>query len=83
MYPEEELKPVVIFTGTFWQAGMVMSLLKNANIEAFLYDGARGTYNPGWNLPGEQGSVRVIVSLRACDQAKLIVEEYEKNLKSE
>ena len=79
----DESKPVVIFAGTSWQAGMVMSMLESANIRAFLYDGARGTNNPGWNLPGEGGSVRVIVSSRNYDQAKLIVDEYEANLKSE
>ena len=82
MDTEDELKPVVLFTGTFWQAGMIRSLLQDANIKSYLYDGARGSYNPGWNLPGEGGSVRVIVSFRDYSQAKLIVDEYEKNLKS-
>ena len=80
---EDNMAPVVVYTGTYWQAGMVMSLLQNANIEPFLYDGARGTCNPGWNLAGEAGSVRVVVSSSDYDQAKLIVAEYEENLKPE
>jgi hypothetical protein len=81
MKPNPEIKSVVIFTGTTWQAGMVVSLLGNANIDAYLFEGSRGTYNPGWNLPGEGGSVRVAVSSMNYDEAIPIVDEYIKNLR--
>ena len=77
---KKEIKPVEIFAGTEWQAGMVKSLLENADIEAFLIDEIIGTLNPWWTAPGGAGSVRVFVSNSDYDEAKLIVEEYEKNL---
>lgn len=77
-----EIKPVVVFTGTTWQAGMVKSLLEDAGIEAFVLEHARATYNPGWNLPGEGGSVRVMISDLDIEVAKPIVEEYNENLKN-
>ena len=70
-------KAVVIFAGTTWQAGMVKNLLENENIEAFLIDSARGTYNPGWNYPGEGGSVRVMVSGLDAEKAREIVLKYQ------
>ncbi len=79
MKPNPEIKSVVIYTGTTWQAGMVVSLLENAAIDAYLFDGSRGTYNPGWNLPGEGGSVRVAISSLDYDKAKLVVDDYIKN----
>ena len=52
MNTDPEIKVIVAFTGTPWQAGMVKSLLENEGIEAFLNDMNRANYNPGWNLPG-------------------------------
>ncbi len=80
MVPNPDIKAIIIFTGTTWQAGMVKSLLADAGIEAYLFDGARGTYNPGWNLPGEGGSVRVMISEEDAMEGKLIVETYQANL---
>jgi hypothetical protein len=81
MQKNHEVNPVVVFTGTAWQAGMVKSLLENAGIEAFVLEHASATYNPGWNLPGEAGSVRVMISDLNLEEARPIVEEYVKNLK--
>lgn len=80
MNPKAEIKPVVVFTGTAWQAGMVASLLEDAAIKAYLFEGSRGTYNPGWILSGEDGSVRVVVSSLDIEDAKLVVEDYVKNI---
>lgn len=82
MDPNPKIKALVIYTGTTWQAGMVKSLLENEGVEAYLFDGARGTYNPGWNLPGEGGSVRVMVSEEDLAEAQIIVSAYEQNLRS-
>ena len=82
MKPMEKINPIVVFTGTAWQAGMVKSLLENANIEAYVLEYASATYNPGWNLPGEGGSVRVMISDQDLSDAKIIVEQYVQNLKS-
>lgn len=80
MSENQEINPVVVFVGTAWQAGMVKSLLEDAGIEAFLLEHARATYNPGWNLPGEGGSVRVMISDLDLSEAKPIVESYVSNL---
>jgi hypothetical protein len=83
MKPNNENEPVEVFAGTSWQAEMVKSLLENAEIEAFLNDGIVGTLAPWWAAPGGAGSVRVFVSGESYDEAKLIVNEYETNLKEE
>jgi hypothetical protein len=81
MKTNEEIEPVEIFSGTTWQAGMVKSLLEDAEIEAFLKDEIMGTLNPWWTAPGGAGAVSVFVSNQDYDKARLIVEEYEKNSK--
>jgi hypothetical protein len=81
MKDNRENDPVVIYSGTNWQAGMVKSLLENAEIEAFLKDEIMGTLNPWWTAPGGAGSVSVFVSKLNYDNAKQIVDEFEKNQK--
>ena len=76
-------KIIEIFSGTSWEAGMVKSLLENAGITVFLKDHIIGTLTPWWAAPGGAGSVKVTISNSDYDKAKLIVEEYEKNLKSD
>jgi hypothetical protein len=79
----EEIEPVEIFSGTAWQAGIVKSLLENAEIEAFLIDHILGTLNPWWTAPGGAGSVKVFVSNRDFEKAKIIVDDFEKNSKED
>lgn len=82
MKTDPEIKAIVAFTGTPWQAGMVKSLLEDEGIKAFLNDMNRADYNPGWNLPGEGGSVRVFISSLDYERAKKVVDVYVENLKS-
>lgn len=77
----QENDPKVIFAGTEWQAGMVKSMLESAGIEAFFKDEIMGTLNPWWTAPGGAGSVKVVISGKDFDQAKSIVDEYERNLR--
>jgi hypothetical protein len=77
----KEPEPVEVYSGTAWQAGIVKSLLENAEIEAFMIDKIMGTLNPWWTAPGGAGSVRVFVSNEDYSKAREIVEEFEKNLK--
>ena len=81
MKANQDFDPVEVFSGTPWQAGMVKSLLENAEINAFLKDEIMGTLNPWWTAPGGAGAVKVFVSNLDFDKAIPIVEEYEKNLK--
>lgn len=72
-------EPVEVFAGTAWQAGLVKSLLENAEINAYLKDEIIGTLNPWWTAPGGAGSVKVFVSLLDYDKARIIVDDFEKN----
>jgi hypothetical protein len=81
MKPDMKVEPVEVFDGTAWQAGVVKSLLENAEIKAYLKDEIMGTLNPWWTAPGGAGSVKLFVSKSNFDIARQIVKEYEKNLK--
>lgn len=81
MKNRDEIKPVEVFAGTALQAGMVKSLLENAEIRAFLKDDIIGTLVP-WNaVPGGAGAVKVFVSSADFENAKMVVADYENNLK--
>jgi hypothetical protein len=40
-----------------------------------------GTLNPWWTSPGGAGAVKVFVSVDDYDRARIIVDEYEQNLR--
>jgi|PlaIllAssembly_1097288.scaffolds.fasta_scaffold1083808_1 hypothetical protein len=80
MKSEDEVSMIEIFAGTPWQAGMVKNLLENEGIQAFIADEIIGTLNPWWTAPGGAGAIKVRISSADYEQAKLIVEEYERNL---
>lgn len=61
---------------------MVKNLLESAGIETFLRDENTGTLAPWYTAPGGMGSIKVIVSSVDCDNAVLIVAEYEKNIQA-
>ena len=83
MKTKDENKPVEVFAGTALQAGMVKSLLENAEIHAFLKDDIIGTLHP-WNaVPGGAGAVKVFVSSADFENARIVVSEYEENLKED
>jgi hypothetical protein len=83
MDDEKDVKLVEIYAGTTWQAGMVKSLLENAEIEAFLADEIIGTLNPWWTAPGGAGPVKVFISSLDIENAMVIVREFENNLKED
>ena len=65
------------------QASLVISLLENAEIEAYLKDEFTGVLYPWHSSPGGVGAVKVIVSSVDQVKAKMVVDEYEINLKRE
>jgi hypothetical protein len=71
---------VKIFAGNPWQAGMVRSLLENAEINSFLKDEIIGNLYPWYTGAGGTASVSVFVASSDYTNAKIVVEEYEKNL---
>lgn len=81
MKTDNTIEPVKVFAGKAMQANMVKSLLENAEIEAYMNDEFVGTLNPWYVAPGGAGAVKVYVSSLDYSKAKIVVDEYEKNLK--
>lgn len=77
----DEIVPVEVFSGNIMQAEMVKSLLENAEIQTFLKDENIGTLVPWYSAAGGAGSVQVVVSSLDYDKAKLVITEYEENIR--
>ena len=75
-----EEKSIEVFTGTDWECGLVQSLLENAEINAFVYYGGRGTLAP-WNLVGSVPKKWIAVSREDYEKAKQVVEQYYEAMK--
>ena len=81
MEPNNDIEPVEVFAGTTWEAGLVKSLLEDAEIEAFMLDENTGTLAPWYTAGGGAGSVRVVVANIDFIPAKAIVDEFEGNIR--
>ena len=81
MNHNNEIEPVIVFSGTIWSAELVKSLLENAEVEAFLIDQNTGSLAPWYTAGGGAGSVKVVVSSLDYEKAKTIVTEYEDNIR--
>ena len=75
----KEKPPVEVFAGTPWQAGLVQSLLKDAEIGSFTKDTVMGLMFPWYADGGGAGAIKVFVSPDNEAEALEIVEEYLKN----
>lgn len=73
--------PVEVYAGSAWEAEIVKTLLKDAEIEVFVKDEIMGTLLPWYTAPGGAGSVSVFVSYLDHNKARLIVEDFQKNMK--
>lgn len=73
------LELVEVYAGTAFEAGMVKSLLSNAEIDSFLKDENVGTIIPWWAAPGGAGAVKILVPKFNEDISRLIIAEFEKN----
>jgi len=82
MKTDDNILPVEVFSGSIWEAEMVKSILENSEIETFLKDENTGTLAPWYTAPGGAGSVKVVVSSLDYDKAKIIVTEYENNIRT-
>ena len=83
MTKENQIRSVEIFRGMIFQAQMVVNLLENAGVDAYLQDEITGTLNLPWDNAGGVGMVKVTVSSADLEQAQVVVEEYKKNLEGE
>ena len=81
MKPDKESKPVEVFAGTAVQASLVKSLLENAEIKAYLKDEFTGVLYPWHTTPGGVGAVKIFVSSTDHQKARIVVEDYERNVK--
>ena len=81
MKTNNEIEPVEVFAGTAIQAGLVKSLLENAEIEAYLKDEFTGVLYPWHTTPGGVGAVKVFVSNIDQERARIVVDEYQSNVK--
>ena len=77
MKKSDDISPVIIFSGSMWEAGMVKSLLDDAEIECFMNDGNRSGYYPV--SFDANGVTKIVVSNKDEEQARLIVEDFKKN----
>lgn len=81
MNDTREITPVMVFSGSQWEAGMVKSLLEDAGIEVYLNDENRAANIPMIVDSGGFGVVKVIVSSNDLGLAALVIDEYKKNQK--
>lgn len=80
MTQESDLDPVEVFSGTSWEAGMLMSLLKDNEIEAYFQDDNLGSVVPWLSVRGESGAIKVVVAAKDYEQAMTVVKEFSKTL---
>jgi hypothetical protein len=83
MDKKDDIRSVIAFAGSATEAAMVKSLLENAELQAFLKDDIFGTLEPWATDAGGAGPVKVIVSSADVERAQLVVEEYEKNKRTD
>lgn len=77
MEPTDELAPYEVFEGTAWEAGLLLSILDDNEIEAFQKDTSRLPWN---TLPVAVSSVKVFVAYRDLEAANGIVAEFRQNM---
>lgn len=78
MNEHQSTEPVVVFTGHAWEAEMLVTILDNEGIKAFVNNEVIGTLFPFYTTPG-MGAVRVIVSESDAEQASLVVADFQKD----
>jgi hypothetical protein len=80
MNQDTELNPVEAFAGTSWEAGMLISLLKDNEIEAYFQDDNVGSVFPWLSVRGESGAIKVVVAAKDYEKAMAIVIKFEQTL---
>lgn len=80
MTQESDLDPVEVFAGTSWEAGMLVSLLADNDIEAYFNGEILGSVAPWVSEPGGVGAVKVVVAAKDYEQAVEVVKEFSKTL---
>lgn len=73
------MESIEVFAGNIAEVGLIQSLLDKDGIKSWLRDEIMGTLNPWYVVPGGAGAIKVLVLKADFDQAKSIVEEYERS----
>ncbi len=73
------MESIEVFAGNIAEVGLVKSLLDKEDIQSWLRDEIMGTLNPWYTSPGGAGAIKVFVLKADFDQAKSIVEAYERS----
>lgn len=77
MSADNDVKPVVVFSGNTWEAGLVQNLLENEGIPAFLQNENIGTIAPWQTSSGGVAPVKVIVSSADLAEARQVVKTFQ------
>ena len=75
-----DIKAVEVFAGNNWEAGIVKSLLENAEIDVFVQDEIRGTFAPWHTSAGGTSPIRLVVSSEDEAKAREVVSQYLANM---
>ena len=75
--------PVIVFTGTTLDAGMIQSLLQQEGIQAFIKNELISSIAPWQIEPGGLGAAKVVVSASNKDQAVKIINDFSSNNQEE
>ncbi len=75
---KNEINPVEIFSGTQGEVDVVITLLGNAEIQAFLKDEYIGTIAPYFS-PGGTAPITMVVASDDYKKAKQVVDDYLKS----
>ncbi len=68
--------PVIVFTGTAWQAEQLRGILENAGIAAFLRDEVMGRIDAPALAPGAIGAVKLEVAREDGPRAEQILRDF-------
>ena len=79
MDKKAESEFVVIFQGSPWEAALVDSMLKDAEIMTTVYGGLRDPYAPLYSIGGGNGT-RIMILSEDYEKAKEIVDQYYRNI---
>ena len=81
MQTNDEIHPVEVFAGTIMECEMVKSLLENAEIQCYLNNEYNGVMVPWITSAGGVNAVKIVVSSEDIDNARIVVDEYKKNVR--
>jgi hypothetical protein len=69
---------IEVFSGTWWSAGLVKSMLEDAGLEVFMKDEIRGATSLSGFHPGS-GGVKLMIPRNQFSEAKAVMDEYYSN----